>query len=216
MVKLRVAVLAGGVFAATALAAAPASALGPLHHHTDSVSVAGKVTAVSIRNEVGDIRIVAGTTTRIVAKEAYNLAGPTLTHSLRDGVLTVSAPCPRQGPVDLGLNDCYVDFVLTVPSAVAVEAMDSVGDITVHGLRGNEKLRTDVGRIDAVLASAPRTVVARNSVGEVHLVLPSGSYALHLHTQIGSAHVRGITRDADAPHRVTATSDDGNIRIQGA
>lgn len=253
MVKLRAVVLTGGVVAGIALAAAPASALGPLHHQTLRVTVAGKVTSLVVRGEVGDIKVVSGATTRIVAIEQYNLSAPQFTHSLSDGVLHVSAPCPREGVISLGLNNCAVDFVITVPHEVAVDAVDEVGDVSVRGLQGNDSVHTDVGEVNlagvsaptlsattsagtvrligvaantvnlrndtggiqAELTDAPRSLIARSSDGDVDLTVPSGDYALHLHTDIGSAHVTGVTEQADAPRTVTATSDDGDVRITG-
>jgi hypothetical protein len=195
--------------AAVVMGAAPASALGPLHHQTVRLNVTGKVVALSIRGEVGDIRIVAGTSTRVVAKESWNLTAPTLTHSLKGGVLRVAAPCPRGGglEIDLGLNDCSVDFVVTVPRAVAVDAIDDVGDVTVRGLSGNESLRTDVGavRVDHVTASS-LTAVA--SAGSLRL------RGLH----VKSLSLRSSTGDIDAalaakPRFVRARCSDGDVRL---
>ena len=102
MLRLRALAAVAAAGAAVVMGAAPASALGPLHHQTVRLHVTGKVVALSIRGEVGDIRIVAGTSTRVVAKESWNLTAPTLTHSLKDGVLRVAAPCPRGGGPSAG------------------------------------------------------------------------------------------------------------------
>ncbi|HVV74575.1 MAG TPA: DUF4097 family beta strand repeat-containing protein [Mycobacteriales bacterium] len=255
MTRLWGCLVVGGVAPFLALGAQPASALGqPLHHQTVRVTVPGVVTGLSVRGEVGNITVVPGSVTRVVATEQWNLAAPTLVHSVHDGLLSVAAPCPKPtGIVDLGFNDCSVDLAITVPSAVTVRAVDSVGDIRVRDLRGAESLHSDVGdivadnlvaptlsadsdsgtvRLSAVrsrslslrsdsggihadLAAMPRTLVARSSDGDVDLTLPAGTYAVDTHTDVGTTHVRGITTNADAPRKVTAHTDDGDIRIVG-
>lgn len=251
--NVRTLVIAGGALSMLVVAT-PAQALGSAHQRTERATVAGPVTALSVRGEVGTITIVPGPVTRVVAVEQYNLQAPSLAHSLRDGLLRVSAPCPRPtGILELGLNNCSVDFVITVPRAVKVDARNSVGDIRVHDLRGAQTLHTDVGdvladhvaastliassdtgtvrladvragsvtlrsssgKLVATLAAMPRTVVARNSDGDVDLRLPTGTYAVDLHTDVGDTHVRGITNRSDARRTLTARTSAGDIRIVG-
>ena len=237
--------------------AAPAAAIGPLHHKVARIALHGEITGLVIRGEVGDIKIVAGknNVARVVAEESYNLTAPQLTYSLKGGLLRVSAPCPRTPGVDveLGLNNCAVDFTVTVPRRVAVDAADDVGDISVRGLHGNEALQTDVGSvtvrsvtassllakasaggvrlhkvraksvtlrsatgdIDAGLIAVPRSVIARCSDGDVSLSVPHGTYAVDVHTAVGSTKVTGITVSASAKHTLTASSADGDVRISG-
>ncbi|HVT21069.1 MAG TPA: hypothetical protein VHE57_06760 [Mycobacteriales bacterium] len=195
MTKLRGLIVCAGAASLLALAA-PATALGPVHHQTERATVHGAVTALAVRGEVGQIVVRPGAVTRIVATEQYNLEAPRLVHSLRHGVLRVSAPCPRTtGIVDLGLNDCAVDFVVTVPRSVTVDARDSVGNIRVRDIRGTERLSTDVG--------------------DIEVTVPAGTYAVHLHTDIGDTRVRGITQSADAARMLSARTDTGDIRITG-
>jgi hypothetical protein len=212
--KLRLFVVCGAV-ASVLTVAAPASALGPIHHQAERVGVPGKVTGLVVRGEVGNIKVVPGSVTRIVATEQWNLEAPKLRHTLRDGLLRVSAPCPRTtGIVDLGLNNCAVGFVITVPRDVTVDARDSVGDILTRDLRGPESLHSDVGNVvvDNVRATE---IKASSSTGDVSLTVPAGVYAVDVHSDIGDAHVRGITVQSDAARKLTARTDTGDIRIIG-
>jgi hypothetical protein len=207
MAKLRVLVAAGGVVAGITLAAAPAAALGPLHHQTLRASVSGKVTSLVVRGDVGDIKVVPGITSQIVAVEQYNFAAPKLTHSLSDGVLRVSAPCPESGSLNLGLNDCSVDFVITVPSAVTVDALDDVGGISVRGLSGHEQLHTDVGEV-LVNGVSASSVLATASAGTVRLQDVSAR-ALTLRSDTG-----GVVADlSSVPQSVVARSSDGDVNL---
>lgn len=206
-----------GTAAAVVGTAAPAVALGPLHHQTTRATVPGAFHALSVRAEVGNITIRPGAVARIVAVEQYNLKAPVLRHTVRDGVLHVSAPCPRTtGLVDLGLNDCAVDFVITVPRSTAITAIDSVGDVRVRGLRSRTlDLRSAVGDVRADLAATPRSVVARSSEGDVDITVPSGTYAVEAHSVLGQTHIDGITARSNAPRRMSAHTDTGDIRITG-
>ncbi|HWC33916.1 MAG TPA: DUF4097 family beta strand repeat-containing protein [Mycobacteriales bacterium] len=194
---------------ATTLAfAGPASALGPVHHQTERVVVPGQVTALSVRGEVGNITVLPGSVTRIVAAEQWNFAAPTLTHTLQDGVLRVAAPCPRPtGIVDIGFNDCLVDLLITVPAAVTVDAVDSVGDIRIRDLRGNETLRSDVGeiRVDRVVGPS---LTATSDTGSVRLAGVRFA-ALTLRSSSG-----GVQADlARMPRTVVARSSDGDVDL---
>ncbi|HVX68555.1 MAG TPA: DUF4097 family beta strand repeat-containing protein [Mycobacteriales bacterium] len=214
MTKLRAVVVAGGV-AGVVASAAPANAIGPVHHQTQRAVVVGNVTALVIRGEVGNITVVPGPVTRITAREQYNLEAPRLAHSLDDGVLRVSAPCPRPtGIIELGLNDCAVDLLITVHRAVTVDASNSVGDIRARGLRGAETLRTDVGDIviDDVRAPHLRAV---SDTGDISMSVAAGTYAVDVHSDVGDTRVRGISVASDAPRTLSARTDTGDIRITG-
>lgn len=248
--------LFGGGVALALGVSAPAAALtiGALHHETVRATLSGTVTRVVASDDVGDITVVPGSVTRVVAVEQYNFTAPTVTDTLREGVLRIVASCPSTaGPVDVGLNDCASDLVITVPRAVAVDAVSDVGDVRTQGLRGPERLRSSAGDviaeavaartlkattdsgdvrlvgvrsrvltlrssagdIDADLAAAPDRIVASTTEGDVKVTLPSGTYAVELHTDYGTSHVQGITEQSDAPHMVSARTSDGDIRIVG-
>lgn len=214
MTKLRGLVVCGGVISVLAVAA-PASALGPIHHQTQRVVIPDKVTALAVRGEVGNITVVPGPVTRVVAVEQYNLEAPNLIHTVRDGLLRVSAPCPRPtGIVDLGLNNCGVDFVITVPRNVTVAARNAVGDIRVRDLRGAESLHSAVGDVtlDNVRAAS---IKASSDTGDISMSVPSGAYAVDVHSDIGETHVRGITVQPDASHALSARTATGDIHITG-
>lgn len=202
------ALIVGGAAASLLAVAAPASALGPTHHQTERAAVPGKVTALVVRGEVGNITVVPGTVTRIVAREQWNLEQPKLVHTLHDGELRVSAPCPRPtGIVSLGLNNCSVDFVMTVPRSVTVDARDSVGDVLVRGLRGAESLHSDVGSVVADGVVAPALAAAADS-GTVRLAdVRAGSLTL----RSSSGAIRADL--ASMPNRVVARSSDGDVEL---
>jgi hypothetical protein len=193
-----------------ALAAPAASALtvGPAHHQTVSATVSGTVTGLSVNNDVGDIVVVPGSVTRIVAAEQYSFNAPTVRHSLRNGLLTVVARCPRTaGPLDVGLNDCAADLVITAPRDVTVDAFDSVGDIRTRDLRGVESLRDDVGDV-AVTRVTAFSVRAISSDGVLRLTAER-TPSLDLRSDTGDIHADLATM----PRSVVARSSDGDVYL---
>jgi hypothetical protein len=214
MAILRGIAVTGGV-ASVLLVAAPAHADIGAKQHTERVAVAGTVTSLVVRGEVGSITVVPGAVTRIVAKEQYNLHAPRLQVSLRHGLLQVAAPCPRPpGIIALSLNRCDVSFVITVPRKTAVRAFNEVGNIRVRDLRGSQSLRSALGDV-VVSGVSARRIDASSDTGDVLLTVPAGTYAVHAHTGTGDAHVRGITVRSDAARVLSARSEIGDIRIVG-
>lgn len=193
---------------AAASPAVHALTVGPLHHQTVRDTVSGSVTRLSVSNDVGDITVVPGSVTRIAAFEQYSFKPPTVSHSLRGGLLEVDARCPRTaGPVDVGLNECAADLVITVPRDVTVDAIDGDGDIRTRDLRGAETLRSDAGDItvERVAASA---LSCRSSDGDVHLS------AVRVKTVALATDTGEISADvATLPRSVVARSSDGDIAL---
>jgi hypothetical protein len=210
MTKLRVVAAVGAVAAVLGGASPAASALtvGPLHHQTVKTTVSAAVTGLVARNEVGDIKVVPGSVTRIVAVEQYNFTAPTVTHSLRNGLLRIAASCPSPtGPVNIGLNDCAVDLTVTVPSAVTVDALTDVGDLNIRDLTGAETLRSSDGDIVMQRVVAPVLHVS-SETGEVR-VLSVKSRSLNLHSSDGDINAAL----AAAPHDVLASTDTGDVDL---
>jgi DUF4097 and DUF4098 domain-containing protein YvlB len=160
------------------------------------------------RNGVGDVKIVPGAEARIVAVEQYNFTAPTVTHSLRNGLLRVAASCPSPtGPVNVGLNDCAVDLTVTVPSATTVDAVSEVGDIDVRDLTGAETLRSSDGDIVVQRVVAP-VFRASSDTGELRLVGVK-SRSLTLHSSDGDINAAL----AAAPHVLSASTDTGDVNL---
>jgi hypothetical protein len=65
-----------------------------------------------------------------------------------------------------------------------------------------------------VTAPAERILV-RTGSGDVHLVVPTGPYALRVDTGSGDTSIRGITDDAAAPGTLEVTTGSGDVTIRG-
>ncbi|HVT64156.1 MAG TPA: DUF4097 family beta strand repeat-containing protein [Mycobacteriales bacterium] len=209
MTKFRCLVVLAATVSTLAVAAPASALLGqPAHHRTVRVTVPGKVTALSVRNDIGDITVLPGDVTRVVAVEEYDSKAPTLKHSLDNGLLTVSAPCPRPtGVISLGLDNCSVDLIITVPQSVTVDAVDDVGDVKVRDLHGTESLRTSDGDILVRDVAAPMLNVTSDT-GSINL---DGVRARTLTLKNSDGDIRA---DLFAtPHTVIARNDTGDVAL---
>ena len=200
-----------------------------LNDTTRTVPVTGLVKSVVVRTDMGQVAISAGSSHSIRIRETWNFAKPTVTHSLNNGVLRVTANCPDE---PTSFNKCSASLAIVVPSAVTVDAFSNFGDVRTKSLRGSEKLGSDFGDITAAgvsattiatqtdygnvlldLVSAPTNAAGRSSFGDVSVKVPAGTYAVSAKTSYGDVKVSGITRDSDAARRLTAHSSYGDISV---
>ncbi len=227
--------LAGSAAAAITLAGSAQGVALPkqLHHSDTTTPISGTFTSVVARNNMGAIAIVAGTTSKIRAVADWDVTKPTVTHSVSNGVLHVTAKCPTNQVAQL-TNDCHIRIVITVPSHEAIDAASSFGDVGTSNLTGNEKLASDFGDVTANnlrasivsattnegdvaldLLQAASRVTGQSDFGDVTVRTPSGAYRLNLSTDFGNVVTRGVTNSSSSSHAITASSNFGDITIQG-
>jgi hypothetical protein len=106
----------------------------------------------------------------------------------------------------------------------SVAVTDVVGDIAIHSDNGSLEgegldaetvtASSDNGSIDLGFAEAPTTVTAESDNGSVELRLPevAGGYLVDMDTDNGSTDL-GVATDPGSTRRITATSDNGAIRV---
>ena len=153
-------------------------------------------------------------------------AKPQLTQEVRGDVLHVAATCPDDG------EDCVTELVLTVPAATAVKADLGAGNVAVTGLSGEQdlssgagnvagidlgaapvKATTPAGNVDVGFASAPPTVDAQSSAGNVTVRVPTGpAYDVDATSSVGNARVE-VPDTPGADHRISARSSAGNVSV---
>jgi hypothetical protein len=203
-----------------------------LNEQTRTIPLTGTIRSVVVRSDMGEIALAPGSKHLIRVHETWNYARPTVTHTLKNGVLTVRATCPND---QTSFNKCSNDLALVVPKAVSVNAVSDFGDVVTKGLRGNEKLVTDFGDVRAIgvsadsisadtnygtvaltLASAPKKVVGLSDFGNIGIKVPSGAYAVDAKSGWGDINVKGITRSGSAARRITARTSYGDVFIAGS
>lgn len=221
-----------GLLASAVFAAGSSAALTlprTLHDKTTTTPLLEKVTKVVVNGDVGDLTIKAGTPARVTTEQRWNLAAPTVTETIHGGVLMVTTRCPN-----LPENNCSVDVVATVPSRVAVDATAGVGTILTRSLSGPEVLHSGVGSIASAdvrattfearvgagdvlvsLPAAPGVTTLVTGTGDIHASVPPGGYVLATRSEVGHVYVTGVTDDAHASRRLTASTGAGDVFVTG-
>ena len=154
------AAVAGGV-ALPLLAGACSVSVGPLQHRTSSYSVAGPLSALVVRAQVGSVHVTGGapgSKVTVTERLTFRKTAPVTTHRTAAHILTLSSTCPS-------LETCGVSYDIAVPQTTAVRVTNSVGTIRLESLSGQVTAGTSAGTIELHSVSGP--VAATGSAGSI-------------------------------------------------
>jgi hypothetical protein len=132
-------------------------------------------------------------------------------------------------------SGCEVNYQIRVPASTAVEVRANAGTVTATGLTGDLRVTADAGSVRATelgsahttvqadagkvtlrYRSTPSTVDATADAGSIEIWVPGGvSYAVNATTDAGD-HTVEVPTEGSSPHRITAHSDAGSVRIRPA
>ncbi|HUR50745.1 MAG TPA: DUF4097 family beta strand repeat-containing protein [Mycobacteriales bacterium] len=190
----------------------------------------GVVRRVVVDVDAGTVSLGHGLSSRVDATSTWFMTKPTLTVSLRSGVLTVRGRCPSfvSGPaVHLGdpTGSCRTDVAVTLAQLPrGVDLGTGVGDVSVTGARGPVALRTGYGEVrardlrgpvrvssdgDADLMDVVATgVQVSTATGEAGLTRVRSSRPVVVRTTSGAVSAVALR----AP-RVQVTSDSGTLQL---
>lgn len=190
------------------------------------------ITRLVIDSDAGDLQLRSGPDGAAEVTRVLRWTGearPEVTEEVDADTLRVTARCPDR----LDGEQCSVDFRVTLPAAAAVEATVGAGDVTVRDLGGAQRLtssagkvaatglraaearvETSAGDVDVEFATAPRTVEAQSSAGDVRVALPAGdAYRVDADTGAGDVTV-DVAQDPAAGRTVTARTSAGDVTIE--
>ncbi|HET9653761.1 MAG TPA: DUF4097 family beta strand repeat-containing protein [Kineosporiaceae bacterium] len=201
-----------------------------------STALAGSVERVSATTDVGRIRVrrtLPGEPLTIRRTVAWAFRQPTVNVDRQGGSVDVAARCPT---AHISFGECTVDLDLAVPPGTAVVVRTSVGDVTVEGIdgdltvttsTGNAELRalrsgrvdasTSVGDLRISLLSAPRTVRAHTSTGDVTVAVPADGTAYQVigRSSVGDRQVRVPTAPS-ATRSLEVSTSVGSVLVTTA
>lgn len=203
--------------------------------HTYNVRASyGRVRAVEVDDNTGDIHLVAGPAGSDLVVLAHVIEG--LSAPRRQvlhpsaGVLHLSSKCP----VFLDSNYCEVSYTVTVPAGASVNADSSDGDVDasdlsttaplklsssdgdVHALgisAGDVTLTSGNGDVSATLLRAPSRLTASSGAGDVKLTVPDVSYAATVSSSDGDVHDGTLKIDPTSSRKLSATSGNGDVSV---
>jgi DUF4097 and DUF4098 domain-containing protein YvlB len=116
------------------------------------------------------------------------------------------------GPVKLRATS---GDVRVVNAKSTVDIQSTSGDINAMDITGAMNLRVTSGDINAVL-SAPASVTAQTTSGDVRLAVPSGSYRILTSAGAGDTEVQGLTSDPDAKNVLDLRTANGDAMVVAA
>jgi hypothetical protein len=199
-----VAVLAGGSLAF----AAPR---GPSLNESDAtVRVPSTIRAVVVDVDSGNVTVAAGTPRGSVHKR-WDVEEPTVTTTVKNGVLRVVGRCSENQVVvastvyvGMPLRPCSVDVVLAVPRDVSVEIEGDA--LSVTGTRGSVQAKA-LEAVD-VVGAGPGAVQVVSYTDGVRVVDSTPSRL--------DARANGLVQlSAVRAGRASVTSDTGDVRLMG-
>lgn len=188
----------------------------PLNTGGGTTPIKGDFNSVTVTNEWGHISVVAGTTSSIKEKTSYNLAGPVLSQSIKNGVLTISVACQGAEPITAGVsvdgvvdvvNDCVDDLVVTVPGSISLLAKTQLGDIKTSGINGDQALKAAQGNV-TVQDSTSRNLTVAVSHGNISVAGLIASVAT-AHTDYGYVDVAN-----SAIGTLDALTNEGGVSVR--
>ena len=146
-----------------------------------------------------------------------------------NGVLRIESRCPS-----LVVGSCAADYRLTIPASVSVTVAAARGDVRLAGFSGSADVSTRGGSIvadafcgfvlratakggdvDVRTACSPERLELRTDTGDVTVTVPPSRYSVDADTNGGRVSVRGVVRRDDAPWRIQALSDSGDVTVRG-
>lgn len=179
---------------------------GAHHTRTETRVVTDSVRSLVLETDAGTVEVVRGP--RLVLRETTSYRGsgpaPHADHQLDGGELKVSSPHCH----------CDTSFRVALPAGIALSASSDAGEVTAQDLAVPElRLRSDAGDVTAGLVSPPSLIDIQSDAGSVSITVPPGRYAVDTDTDAGDEDVTGIVDDPQAPNRIKAQTDAGDVTI---
>jgi DUF4097 and DUF4098 domain-containing protein YvlB len=185
-----------------------------------------------INQDAGDITLVAGSTAgqvRVTTARSWSWQQPPSTHTVKDGVLTLTGESSRF----LQLGTSHADQEVTIPPGVTVRVDVSAGNIRATDLDAPHfEVNTESGSIDvtnldvtafsattssgsiqASLFGATERINARTSAGNVELTVPDAVYNVDADTSSGAVRIQ-VTDQPDAARLISAHTSSGDVTIR--
>jgi hypothetical protein len=186
----------------------------------ESFEVLEPIDHVEVRLGSGSIDVVAADTDAVsVHWELGGVSGSSPGHFIEDGVLVLDLYC--QGA-------CGGDVWLALPDAVDLDVELDRGDVLLHDLGGDVRVRLGAGDVmsgilygdDIAVAvgagdlsldvdARPLDLWADVGAGDLYLGVPAGGYVMDLDVGAGDLWLDGVYEDASAVSRLHAHTGAG-------
>lgn len=198
---------------------------------TSRAVVTSPVHKIVVDSDAGDVDIRAGLTADVAIQrdDRWLVDRPTVSESLRDGVLTLKTGC---GHLKAVLR-CRSNLMIDAPPDIDVAIKTKSGDVDLRGLSGRADVETDSGDISTHrlapvtvramtdagdvsldLFGQPTRTEAKSDAGDVRVTVPYGPYRVDANASGGNVKVEGLIRDDLAPQAIDALTDVGDVTVR--
>ncbi|KAB8196525.1 DUF4097 family beta strand repeat protein [Nonomuraea phyllanthi] len=231
----RAGMIAGGLALAAVLTGCGLA--GPLDEQSTSYDVTDKVAALRVeQTDSGSIQVVESDRTGVRVTEllSWRKNKPETSHKVEGDTLALSYKCPGTwGPGSIA-RSCDVSYEIEVPKGLRVEVASDSGELTLKGLTGEVRARsdsgairaegltagqvmmeTDSGDIELAFGGAPDKVVTSSDSGSISIRVPEGPYNVVATTDSGGKAI-SVDTDASAARRIELSTDSGNVEVAAA
>ena len=202
----------GGLFVTLAIAAGAFNliALAAQHRFSVRTTYAG-IHSLTVDSGVGDVHLTAAPAGSPVVLVAHVTEGFGSPHrhvtEPRPGELVIGYSCGT-------IVDCSVSYDVSVPAGSPVTAKSGDGDVDATALDSPKvRLQSGNGDVNGSFSTPPTSLVASSGSGDVTLIVPNTTYALHATSGNGSVNDQSISVDDRAPRRIVASSGNGDVTV---
>jgi hypothetical protein len=210
--RLRSKVLVGVGATATLVGGLLALDLATNDSRHATTQFSGTVNVLDVDLEAGSLRVVgtAGAAITVDVTVHGGLHRASHSEAMVGDHLRLHADCG----LDLIAPSCSADYVVHLPSHVAIVGEANGANINVVGTSGDVDLSINGGNVDMQFASAPRTVKAETNGGKIVIALPNDAdgYRVDAEAEGGSTHV-GIRTDPASERLIDVHANGGNISV---
>lgn len=200
---------------------------GPEERETVSYAVQGKVAALRVASDAGDVEISESDTpaVRVTETRVWRGVQPGATHDTAGDTLTLTYTCPKIN------SGCAVGYRVEIPHGLRVSVTVGAGSVTLRALSGTVEAKSGAGEISArdltskqvtattvaddlslAFAAAPDAVNAQSTSGDARVRLPQGPYKITVVGLAGTGNI-AVPNDPTSPRTVQVTATAGNVEI---
>jgi hypothetical protein len=203
------------------------------NERTTNTTIARHIERVVVLTDTGHVNLIGSEGARVMVRQKlrWMWRKPRVSTHVDGATLTVSAQCPGSST----LNRCKADLDLAIPFDADVVVRGDSGDIAAERLAGHLSLTTDsgdvagrdlnptvvaattdAGNVDLDFATQPVEVRANSDSGDVDVTVPAGGeYRVDATSDGGDVQVQGILRNDHAGRTINATADAGDVTVRG-
>lgn len=169
---------------------------------TETQVYENKITSLESAIESGNFEVRPSTDGKVTVERQlkWARAKPTYTEKWTGDQLRITGDCPDN------VGNCSIDYIVYVPSGVAVHAESQSGNIRVTGVEGDTNLGTESGNIETT--DTKGKLKARTSSGNI---TASRISSKDVDAQVDSGNVD--LRFTAVPDKVVARSSSGDIDV---